>query len=156
MHFLGRIPSTFVLASLVLAAAAGVGCVNPKVELATSKSESGDASKKYTFEDLSSKEQMDYAETLVGEVQNVYASDTGLARVFGQAANLGPDEFKAVRFEIRAETGKEESDEGARRVVGFVVAESLAPGDIEPFDVQTTAAMGDVENLRLVAVAVAR
>ncbi len=156
MRFVGRFPITLVIVGLISTAMLGTGCVNPRVELATSKADTGDAAKGYSFKDLSSKEQMDYAEVLVGEVQNVYASDTGLARVFGQAANLGADEFKAVKFEIRAETGKEDSDEGARRVVGFVVAESLSPGDIEPFDVQTTAAMGDVDNLRLVAVAIAR
>ncbi|MDZ4168961.1 MAG: hypothetical protein U1E26_04815, partial [Coriobacteriia bacterium] len=102
--------------------------------------------------ELSRDERQALAEVLVGEVQTVYPSDAGLARVFGQVANLGDVTYPAIRFDVvaRVSGDSDSGSESMRSVGSFVVEGGLAPGDIKPFDVQTTASMGDVKNLIVV------
>lgn len=109
------------------------------------------------FNELSAEEQAELEQVLEGEVQTVYSSDTGLARVYGQVANFGEASYDAVRFDVVAVMrSAPKSEEGAlaenyevQRVIGTFVVRDLAPGDIETFDVQTTAQAGDTRTMSI-------
>jgi len=109
------------------------------------------------FEELTREQQMALSEVLEGEVQTVYASDTGLARVYGQVANFGDEVYAAVQFQVVADlkvegdagSGAVSEDSQVSRVVGTFVVADLAPGDIENFDVQTTVKTGEARALRV-------
>lgn len=96
------------------------------------------------------------ADVLVGEVHTVYPNASGLARVFGQVANLGETPYAKVRFDLVSEETNSETDGVTRTIVGSFVTADLNPGDIEPFDAQTSAPMGDVKTLKVVVYGAAR
>lgn len=109
-----------------------------------------------SFEELSSEERMQLDQVLEGEIQTVYASDTGLARVYGQVANFSEVSYDAVKFEVVATLkAASESDETAlaedsevTRVVGTFIVTDFAAGDIDTFDVQTAIRAGDTSDLQ--------
>ncbi len=131
-----------------------VGCTQTRVR---SMSESVNEGASQRFAELDPDERQRLEEFLEGEIQTVYTSDTGLARVYGQVANLGEESFDAVQFELVAELkASARSDEQTlvesstfSESVGDFVVERLGPGDIETFDVQTSVRPGDTKVLRV-------
>ena len=109
------------------------------------------------FTELSSQEQMQFEQVLEGEIQTVYASDTGLARVYGQVANFSDTSYEAVQFDVvavmraasRADDGTLADNSEVTQVIGTFVVQGFAAGDIEPFDVQTTVPAGDTRSMRV-------
>lgn len=101
------------------------------------------------LKELSSKEAAKLADVLTGEVQSVYPSDIGLARVFGQVANLGDKDYSRVRFNVVVEAGENQAPE----VVGTFMVDGMSPGTIKPFDIQTSSPMGDIKTLKVVVAA---
>jgi hypothetical protein len=98
---------------------------------------------------LSAKEAAKLADVLTGEVQSVYPSDIGLARVFGQVANLGDKDYSRVKFNVVVEAGEDQAPE----VVGTFTVSDMPPGAIKPFDIQTSSPMGDIKTLKVVVAA---
>jgi hypothetical protein len=98
---------------------------------------------------LSAKEAAKLADVLTGEVQSVYPSDIGLARVFGQVANLGDETYARVKFNVVVEAGENQ----APQVVGNFTVDDMSPGTIKPFDIQTSSPIGDVKTLKVVVAA---
>lgn len=108
-----------------------------------------------TLRELTPAEVKKISKDLTGEIQTVYPADNGLARVFGQVANLTQSPYTAVEFNVVSTVVNPETDGKTTKVVGSIVIEKgLRPGQIEPFDIQTTAPMGDVKTLKVVAAAV--
>lgn len=143
-----------VLTSLALTLALGTlgttGCASIRTRQMISAEEKTQALNTTGLKEVGPKEAKKLAEVLTGEVQTVYPSDNGLARVFGQVANLGETPYKRVRFDLVAVLNEQSSDATQEKVVGtFVIENGLKPGQIEPFDVQTAASMGDVKNLEV-------
>lgn len=132
-----RTARTFAVLALSLSLAS---CTQAKVARVTSAGPEHSGAMK----ELSPEERKKLSAVLEGEVQTVYASDTGLARVSGQVANLGQKPFSRVRFEIVATLDAGGDDSESRTIATFDVTD-LEPGDIRPFDVQTTAETGGVE-----------
>lgn len=135
---------------LTFGAVAIQGCAPLATRRIQSVQDATSAAPSADVEELSADEKSALAQVLVGEVHTVYPTDSGLARVFGQVANLGETPYATVRFDLVSEETNTETDGVTKTVVGSFVANDLGPGDIEPFDVQTAAPMGDVKTLRVV------
>lgn len=104
---------------------------------------------------LTAAEVREFSDVLTGEIHTVYPSDNVLARVYGQVGNLGDRSYSAVRFDVVARPDSKDGKQVQERVVGtFSVDGGFRPGDVKPFDVQTTASMGDVKDLVVVVSAV--
>lgn len=142
---LGRIALVGVVAATAISTA-GCASINSKRVMAAVDTRTAPSTAE--LKDLSETQKMELADILTGEIQTVYPSDSGLARVYGQVANLGQKPYSVIRFDIVAKLGSAEQDSDNLKVVGtFTVDDGLKPGEIKPFDVQTTATMGDVKNL---------
>lgn len=141
-------------ATFMLGASLSGGCASQQVSLALKDSEAGANASTYSYEELSAAEQAILAESVVGEIQSVYESGTGLMRVYGQAANLSDEPFMSIRFDVVIEVGDGDSV-SQERVATFTV-DDLQPGGLKPFDVQTPIPTGSAKNLKVIPVAVAR
>lgn len=145
MHSPTRI--AVVVAGATLAIGMLSGCTELKVYRLAN--DSGDQSAKAPVQ-LSDEQRMELRAALEGEIQTVYPSDIGLARVFGQVANLGDKPYTNVEFEVLASSGSSDGDSQRTEPVASFVVPALAPGQIEAFEVQTTARMGDFRQLEVV------
>lgn len=99
--------------------------------------------------EVSAEQRAELAQSLEGEIHSVYASDIGLARVYGQVANLGDQPFADVEFEVIADNEDSEGQASVTEAVATFVVPQLAPGQVETFEVQTTARMGDFRRLEV-------
>lgn len=144
-----QIARVALAAVITLSASATTGCASAQSRLIMGAQEAETPEvKSSNLRELSLSERQALAETLTGEIQTVYPSDAGLARAYGQVANLGTESYERVRFDIVARiSGGSEAGESMKSVGTFEIQGGLTPGDIKPFDVQTTASMGDVKNL---------
>ncbi len=144
----GRFATLAALGLLLASAASASGCARVTSQRVLASQQSSVRTASGELRQLEPKEADELGAVLTGEIQAVYPSDTGLARVYGQVANLGKEAYAEVRFNIvaRQDHGGSEG-ESTKVVASFTVGGGFAPGDIESFDVQTSARMGDVENL---------
>jgi len=130
------------------------GCTDLRLR---SLAPTGGEAQSSAFEELTREQQVALSEVLEGEIQTVYASDTGLARVYGQVANFGDEIYGAVQFQVVADLKVQgdasndalSEDSQVSQVVGTFVVADLAPGDIQTFDVQTTVRTGEARALRV-------
>jgi hypothetical protein len=138
-----------VLALVMAAALAQSGCGQIATERIYSNQSRLKTETDSSLKALSSKEAAKLADALTGEVQSVYPSDIGLARVFGQVANLGDEDYSRVKFNVVVEAGENQ----APQVVGAFSVDDMSPGTIKPFDIQTSLPMGDIKSLKVVVAA---
>ncbi|MBI5232026.1 MAG: hypothetical protein HY876_07680 [Coriobacteriales bacterium] len=123
------------------------GCASYKTSRLLSAEEQEAAANQVKTRQLGPDEVAKLEKVLVGEIQSVYAADNGMARVFGQVANLGQKPYAAVTFEIVAVVDK--GDQSSTNTVATFTVRDLEPGSLKPFDVQTAAGMGDTNQLRV-------
>lgn len=149
-----RAPRAAVVALAVAATAASLslsGCAQVTSQRVIASQERARAADTAGMKELRPADAMKLAKVLTGEVHTVYPADNGLARVYGQVANLGEKPYQKVKFNIVATVGGKAQGNQTTKIVGTIVLdEGLKPGDIKPFDVQTAATMGDVKNLVVV------
>ena len=153
IHFLHR-GAAVALAGIVLLVPM-TGCAGLESRRLMSAQDSAGSFDRSTLRELKPEELQKISKDLTGEIQTVYTADNGLARVFGQVANLTQTPYTAVEFNVVSTAVNSETDGKTTKVVGtFVIEQGLRPGQIESFDIQTTAPMGDVKSLKVVAAAV--
>ena len=144
-----------VAVAMAFAVSAIAGC--SEARLRTLGSTESAPSSALHFEELPTEELIRLGHILEGEIQTVYPSDTGLVRVYGQVANLGEESFEAVQFDVVADLkgGTQTADANiaedsrVRRTVASFVVAPMRPGDMEPFEVQTTVKPGEFRTLQV-------
>jgi hypothetical protein len=142
-------------AALVTTLFTTTGCASLNVNRLKASKASGTSAESVPLKELSTEQSKALAAILTGEVHTVYPTDTGLARVYGQVANLGQTPYAGVRFDLVSTDTNSETDGESLSVVGsFEIDGGLQPGDIKPFDVQTSEPIGNVKSLKVVVSAI--
>jgi hypothetical protein len=142
-------------AALVAMLFTTTGCTSPNALRLKTPQASSTSAETISLKRLSAEQAAALAPILTGEVHTVYPTDTGLARVYGQVANLGQTPYAGVRFDLVSIDTNSETDGESLSVVGsFEIDGGLQPGDIKPFDVQTSEPIGSVKSLKVVVSAI--